>query len=497
MNRFKILKTYIRYKKSLFNKLVFFLDQTFILKVTSGFILGTILAYYSPILLVIPIIFLYFKIKFSSFIIVCISALLGCLNLFVWIQFNKQNQGEYINTSFNGEATVIEEISDLSNKQTFTIKIKDINDYLILTQFSKNRYYSGDKLYIKGEIKDIENFSDFDYKGYLKTERVFYEFNPKEIKLIDRSENIYSIFRQIRNGMMLQINKELTAEERMLSNGILFGDKTKNTKEFEEIFINTGTSHLLSYSGIKLIILSQILFSFAGLVNRNWLRIVSIPLFILLFFLIGGGSLGTQRAFTIIIFTSISDIFGRKSTFYISLILFVCLSLIEYPLNFLNLSLQLSLASIIGIRVFADKFKTITDRLSLRKFIKNGMNLQLAFLTSTLPFDLIYFGQISLIGILANIFIFPIIKLVLLTGYLSTVLHFGIISKILNYLYEFELRVILIIISFLNTTPFAYLNSKKIIFIFIIFFIILIVYLDYLHFKKRFNIPSINRKFVI
>lgn len=226
--------------------------------------------------------------------------------------------------------------------------------------------------------------------------------------------------------------------------GILIGYTDTLPEDIKESFKKTGVSHILAVSGYNMAIIVMLVYQ--QLMNRQIARKISFlmtVIVILVFTILTGAEASIMRAgiFAILILTAeqIQRYVGgmRPLILCATLLVFINPFYIAYDIGF-----QLSFLAVIGLIIYGQLFQTYTEGIpSLGILPMIGETLFAQILV--LPILIYYFGQISIISILANILIVPIIPLAMAWGSLT--------SLFLNWsIFTYPLIIIIQILLSLN-----------------------------------------------
>lgn len=212
-----------------------------------------------------------------------------------------------------------------------------------------------------------------------------------------------------------------------LAAGLLWGERAFFPKSLTMAFQRVGLSHIVAVSGynftIILLVLSQLLIRLGLNKKTGWPLLLS---FIGGFIVFTGASGSVLRAGLMAGLTVIAYATGRKISFLtlISLAI-VCLAIMEPSLLIFDIGFQLSVAATLGL-VYAQKplekilgfvlaSLSASDRLSRDGslggpvLVRETLATTLAAILSTSPLILCYFGNFSIIALLSNILVLPLL----------------------------------------------------------------------------------------
>lgn len=296
-------------------------------------------------------------------------------------------------------------------------------------------YNYGDILKVACTLKIPENISeDFDYRMYLAKEDIFYECKNPKLEKIDSGGGsaIFSALIAIKNKFNQKISTLIPAPQSGLMSGLILGGDDFLSKEYQEAFSKTGTTHIVAVSGYNVTIIAEylmILGIFLGLWRKQafWFAAIGIILFVI----ITGLAASALRAGVMGILLIWAMKNGRLANSQNAIIFAAVAMLVVNPLLFRwDVGFQLSFLATLGIIYLYPMFE---DRL-VKKQKAFGLT-EILFLTLSaqifvLPVILYNFGRLSIISPLANLLVLPIIPLTMLLGFGAAAI--GLVSNSLG-----------------------------------------------------------------
>jgi len=205
---------------------------------------------------------------------------------------------------------VIVKIEEVSQKETYTKYVASYKKEKVILKSNDNSYIPGDIVLIKGDISDISNFSDFDYKTYLKSQRIYKEILVKESKLIKHVNNVY----YLRYLVFLNYSKKLSKSSFNYFNSLILANGLIDD-ELNQKSLNLGINYMFCVSGFHVSLFIYCLnFLLSKLVKDR--KIKSIIMFIIL------ALYGTFTLFTIGVLRSLTTNalkkINQKYNFYLT-----------------------------------------------------------------------------------------------------------------------------------------------------------------------------------
>lgn len=247
------------------------------------------------------------------------------------------------------------------------------------------------------------------------------------------------------------INSYLPEPHASLLNGIIFGVNLRTSKEFYQQLKMVGLLHLVVLSGANISLLTAMIGTLTGFLNKRASVLVTILLIILFVVFVGPEPPVVRAAFTGIL-TLVAIIYGRKNYALYALLLSLIFIAIFWPKWITTVSLQLSYGATLGLILFGRKRGN--------NYVINEFITSLSAQVFTAPIIFIYFKQISLISPLANVMVSFTIAPLMVFGFLTAILGaiwypLGIIPAYFCY---GILSYMVWVVEALAKIPFGYLS---------------------------------------
>lgn len=201
------------------------------------------------------------------------------------------------------EGVIVSNVKEKEYKDEYIIKVKSINSnkkynrtHLKLSiKNNKNKLEYGDEIIFTGEFEepDIQrNYRGFNYKQYLKTQKIYGLITTNKIEKIEkgRYNKLLILINKINQKIVDKSNEILEKEEASLLTGILIGNKESLSKDIQESFRNSNLSHMLAVSGahVTYVILGITMILKKSKINKKVSKVITIILLIIFIFLTGG-----------------------------------------------------------------------------------------------------------------------------------------------------------------------------------------------------------------
>jgi ComEC/Rec2-related protein len=226
----------------------------------------------------------------------------------------------------------------------------------------------------------------------------------------------------------------------------LLGMKSGLPKELSENLRVVGLTHIVVASGAHLSILVEVARKIFGKVSR-FAGVFGAIGFILFFMCMVGWTPSIMRAGIMAILTLITWYVGRKIAPLRMILMVMAGTLLIDPTFIINLGWMLSFASYAGIMLLGPRLNKFFYGEKKPGFIASTVLTTLAATLMTLPITLFYFGQVSLISVVANLLILPTLSvamgLTFLTGVVAGLPFIEIVvSSMAIWLLDFHIGVV-------------------------------------------------------
>ncbi|MBF0226284.1 MAG: DNA internalization-related competence protein ComEC/Rec2 [Desulfobacterales bacterium] len=318
----------------------------------------------------------------------------------------------------------------------------------------------GDKISFKCKINPIRNFNNpygFDYKRYMTFSKIWGTGYVKydEIIFIEKSrENFRSKIENVRREISNLISANASDRSSGILKALIIGERNEIQPNINNAFNILGISHILAISGLHMGIIAAFSFMFFYWILSYFdyllwkactKKIASIfTMFPVIFYgLLSGLSFSTQRALIMVLCFLFSFLVEREKDILNILSFAALIILLLYPPSLFSASFQLSFLSVFVI-VFgfsAGHFlKKIYSKTNNKLFIALTTQFLICFFATlgTVPLLMMYFNQISLIGVISNLIFLPLI------GYI--VVPLGLLGVFFSF-FSLSLSGVLISIS--------------------------------------------------
>ncbi len=381
--------------------------------------------------------------EIPSFIYLLVPVFIFGMLLF---QFQNRNEVHYpLANQFVKKVKMVGRISEIQLKREndFSFKLetdsiltdseKVIGSFKIICRVKKANQNEFLKLYNKlnpGNVvsvvgtynkgKGTRNPGEFDYRAYLLKQGItgFLSVkNPQDIMVTNSTVVSFpSWIFSIRKSIANKIDEMQRPQSVGLLKGLVLGDKSEIDNETKMEFINSGVAHVLAVSGQQVGFIAIIFIILFGRVNiylRTTLTIVTLVFFLLITGLQAAVLRATIMAF--VVFTA--SLNGREINAWNTISIAALIILLIDVNQLFDPGFQLSFVAVMATIGLYPYFSDWLKGLNLKnKFIKGLLIMffmSLAAQIGVLPFTNFYFGKISIVSLITNLFVIPAISVIL------------------------------------------------------------------------------------
>ena len=504
-----------------------------ILIIALGWILGIIGGLYNHI---VPFIFLgiillivilkILNIKYSSHFLKLINLWIknNVLLIFLTAAFIaslhfiiQNNQYEAVYHQFSSTeiiATVVSNKRETEYQEVYTIKLEEYNHIQLVLRVAKSKKINlkyGDKIKINGQYQVPEsarNYGGFDYKEYLKTQKVYGIFEAEKIERLKENNLSYIalLSNRVKQKIITNINKILPNETKELFLGILIGYDDYLQEEIQESFRKSSLSHLLAVSGAHI---TYIMIGFTYLLSKlkipKKVRNIFIIAFLYFFMYLTSFSASVVRASIMGIMGLFSLLVCRRYDIKTAMSVSLLLTLIDNPYKILDLGLLLSYFATIGILVFVyirkEEKKDSKESILIRAkdYLKDLVLITIFANIFVMPIILYSFNTISFSFILSNLIASILIGPITIGGFLLIIFSFIHIklAYVIAIPYNLLLQILIHSTKLVSQMPYSeILLPTPSLFIICIYYFLLFLFLFYKLLKKSFYHHYMVKKIV-
>jgi len=355
---------------------------------------------------------------------------------------------------------------------------------------SNLNFQYGDFIRFHSSMKRIHNFNNpggFDYERYLKLQGIYasgFINNSAGITLL-RNNSLNSVklkLESFRNYLKQIIYKNASSPQREVIEAMTIGNQNEIPADVRDNFNKTGTSHILSISGLHIGMVGAIAFFFFFLIFKlseylmlrfNIIKLAMGAAFfiVLIYAFIAGMEITVMRSVLMAFIFLIALLSGKQKDLYNTLAAAALIILVISPESLFDISFQLSFLSVLALIYIVPRFSDLPSKKistfplwmqSVIRYIYLSVIVCVAATIGTLPLIMYYFNRVSCVTIIANLIAVPLLgtltlaicMLFVLFAFFSPVIA-GYFIKLASCLTQISIDII----SKLATLPFSYFTS--------------------------------------
>jgi competence protein ComEC len=378
-------------------------------------------------------------------------------------QFGQSDFQEYVGKEIVFEGTVIKEPD---KRETSTRLYVEVQEELLLVATDKNspvRY--GDRVTVTGKLKAPEAFATelgrtFDYPTYLLVRGVEYQVERASVEVESSGHGLWllEILFMLKQALMGSIEIAIAEPYAGLGEGLLLGVKQAIGEDIESAFRSSGIIHIVVLSGYNVMLVVTFILFLLSFFFKKRTRIIVGLISIVLFALLVGLSATVVRASIMAGLLLWADYLGRTYDLKRALLAAGCVMVFHNPyLLIYDIGFQLSFMATLGLIVVAPIFESfVTDgfsKLKLKDFFISTLATQIA----VLPLLIYHIGEVSLVAVVVNVLVLPIVPLAMLLTFTAGVVGFVSVqlSLMIGFLAYLTLRYIIEVAVFFSNLPLA------------------------------------------
>ena len=286
----------------------------------------------------------------------------------------------------------------------------EINGRIVSLSNVNEKIEVGNKLLVKGKFTENKNIGT----------GVIGDYKIEDYKIL-KSDFIDKLYKR-RKYVFESSESKLGERKAALITSVSFGYKSELNEDHKELMKNLGISHVISISGLHLVLVYSVL--------RRLLGVKLSLVLALVYVLFSGASAPAVRAYIMIVILNVGKIVKRNYNPIAALSLAGIILILEKPYYIYNLGFVLSFLATLGIILFN---KDLNKKLyKLPNSIRNTIAISLSAQILTLPIIILYFNEVSLNFIVGNIIVIPFINVLVVLG--NILIFIVEIPSIFNYI---------------------------------------------------------------
>jgi competence protein ComEC len=293
------------------------------------------------------------------------------------------------------------------------------------------------------KISNSDNPCEFNFEKYMKIKGIRYQTFIKEGIAFTEYEhiNLKTSALNLRTKLMKMYRKQgIEGDEYSVLCALTLGDQNNISNEVKSSFSASGTTHVLSVSGLHVGIIFIIISFLLSPLDKNkqlkLLKIMILLVFLWFYAFISGLSPPVLRSCSMFSFIVIGENLQRRTNTYNTLAVSAFVLMLINPLMIFDVGFQLSYMAVISIVFYQPKISSLikTNNVVL-KYLWGLVTVSIAAQLGTTPVCIYYFHQFPTYFLISNMIVVPLAALILYTAlpfYAFSFIPF--LSKLLAFL---------------------------------------------------------------
>ncbi len=338
-------------------------------------------------------------------------------------------------------------------------------DRVLVTTDRYPEYKYGDKLKITGRLQSPPVFEEFNYQDFLKKEGIYSVVYWPEIELLERGEYdnffswSYAMILEFKERLRKSIYQNLSPPQSSILGAMILGDARKMSEDLKEKLNIAGVRHITAISGMHITVLSVILMQILiGIGFWRGQAFYFTLIFIFLFIAMVGFPVSAIRAGIMGGLFLFAQKIGRLSVSFRTIFFAATLMVAFNPfLLSLDVGFQLSFMAMIGIIYLSPVIKDWLKFVPPGSF-RNILAMTISAYIFTLPILIYNFGYVSIVSLITNVLVVPLLPFIMLSGFIFGVAGMILqpLGQIFSWISWFLLTYLTKIVDFFSSIPPAY-----------------------------------------
>lgn len=471
---------------------------------------------------------------------VCFTFLLGFFNIQKQNFFSKDHH-RILNYTDQGKITlegiIIESPVAYTDRNVLFVKCyrltKDgsyisASGNIRLTIPKNMNFQYGDFIRFHSSLKTIHNFNNpgcFNYKRFMALQGIYvsgFIHDTSEVILLRKNtaSSVKMKLEKFRRYLTAIIQNNSFSPEKEIIEAMTLGNQNEIPADVRDNFNKTGTSHILSISGLHIGMVGATFFllCFFLLKSSEYLmlrfNIVKLAasisfIIVLVYAIIAGMGIPVMRATIMAFIFLIAILSGKQNDLYTTLAMAGLVILVISPEALFDISFQLSFVSVWAIIFIVPRFSiALPEKISVIPYWIQSILLYV-YLTvvvsisatiGTLPLIIYYFYRVSLVTVIANIIAVPLLGTLTLAVSMFFIL-FSFSTSISGFFVQvasFFTQISITIINKLAALPFSSLSVTKPNMIEItVFYVTIFLMMRYIDEKRKLDNDSVLHRLTV
>lgn len=406
---------------------------------TIGIIIGILIKYYlfpEMNLIILLVLFLLFQ-KYKSaeinftglgLLIIIVSLLVHNYNYFTFDSgMELQIEGKVVKTYTRyDDYQRIEVKSNIINgrKNTLLFSVATISDV---------NFSYGDRVEFRGVVEERrgnKNFGLTDINELQKIMRISNSLITRDIVNMGSDSKLVFFRNNVVNYIIELFDENLSPENSGILKKLILADSKSIKVDLNELYSETGISHLLAISGLHIMIIISLLNNILSRLGLGYnIKFAITSLFLISYGYILGFPPSVSRAMLMYFILIVSEYLEIKISNKIIVLFAAVILLVINPHWLFDIGFQLSFGAVIGIAFLKERLFPMTTSELL-----SGIQIYTTVNIAIFPILAMHFNNFNLLSLITNLLMTPVVTVVLILGYLSVILSL-VLTSISYYIF--------------------------------------------------------------
>lgn len=327
-----------------------------------------------------------------------------------------------------------DQILYLRNTEISVLNQKYENIKCIVYDTKCQKVKLGNTIRVIGELQVFDmprNPGNFDQRFYYAKQGIFYKVFAKELEVLGKKEwKLQEGIQKFRRRWHTMLLRALGEKKGGMLSAMMTGEKEYLDRESRELYQINGIGHILAISGLHL--------SFIGLAFYQGLRKTGMSYFsagllggsfLLVYAVMTGLSVSTQRAMVMLLLRIGADLCGRVYDIVTALCFSAAVIVVQSPLFVFDAGFLLSFGAIIGITWLLPIWKEIwflgnNEFGGVKRTVVDSVNASIAIQIFLFPITSYFFFEIPLYAVVLNVIVIPLLSVILGAGMVGSMIYY-------------------------------------------------------------------------
>jgi competence protein ComEC len=342
----------------------------------------------------------------------------------------------------------------------------------------------GDVVRVRTRLRKVRNFHNpggFNYERYLRYHGILLRGSvADDSRIVVLRKGYGNPIRQklegFRSTIRTFIDTNAPAPEKEIIQACILGDQQQIPRELRDSFSKTGISHIIAISGFNMSMIAFFSIYFVrGIMRRFPYLLLRFDLYklsvlfamppVILYTFIAGAGMSVLRATLMILAFMAALLISKSRDLYNTLAMAALIILLVYPPALFDVSFQLSFAAVLAILIITPRLTAFIPKpehvpgtpYSLPVLCSKGLYafalfiiVSLSAMLGTMPLIAFYFNRLSVVSLLANIIIVPILGILAIPVSMATIFFLPFSSLVSAFFLDIAGTLVMISLALNN-----------------------------------------------